>query len=313
MNKAKILESNFLKKRFCTECGIPMSIYDNPYFYPRICTLEPFYGSKSKFKRFCESMKSYKSEQEYSEDYNRIKEAMIQTINGNPAYDEFVVNIPTTNATYPKRELYSPNNAPGWFISIDMSAANFSAVRHFNPAIFGDAETWQDFARQFTDNEHIIESKYIRQVVMGACNPKAQTRYETYLMATLLDHIVTNIPNVSVFSIGTDEIILEIPKEGCGYSFGKLEEVIASEPSGIGNLVKVEMFTLYKIDGTDGYRKTTYSGETSFKCLPAKLMIQVVKYYTGEPITENDLVFYDEGRIVRYLEAIPNPFATNEN
>ena len=313
MNRTKVMESIFLKKRFCTECGIPVSIYDNPYFYPRVCTLEPFYESKTKFKRFCKSMETYKSEQEYSEDYNRIKEAMIQSIKGNPSYDEFVANIPVIKTTYPKRELYSPDNSHRCFISIDMSAANFNAVRHFNSDIFGGAETWQDFARRFTDNEHIIESKYVRQVVMGACNPKAQTRYETYLMATLLEHIVENIPNAVVFSLGTDEILLEIPEKGCGYSINHLEEVVASEPNGIGKLVKVEAFTLYKITGTDGYRKATYSGNISFKCLSAKMMIQIIKYYTGEPIVDNDLVFYDEGRIARYLEPIPNPFVANEN
>ena len=313
MDKKTILGSNHLKKRFCTECRIPVGVYDNPYFSSRIDTFEPFYDSKKKFARFCNSLKPYKSEQEYGEDYNRIKEAMIQVIRENPAYGEFVANIPNLNVTYPKKELYSPDNAPGWYISIDMSAANFNAVRHFNPDIFGGAETWQDFARRFTDNEHIIESKYIRQVIMGACNPKAQTRYETYLMATLLDHIVKNLPNVVVFSLGTDEIILEIPASGCGFSINHLERVIFSEPNGIGKIVKIQCFQLRRIKGTDGYIRVDYNGAVQFKNLPKKLMIQVVKHYLEMPINDIDLVFYDDGRLARYIEPIPNPFATDEN
>lgn len=313
MNEVKILDSIFLKKRFCTDCGIPMSVYDNPYFYQRICTLEPFYGSKTKFKRFCDSMERYATEQEYSEDYNRIKEEMIQAIKSDLAYDKFVEIAPTIRTNYTKKELYSPDNATGWYISIDMSAANFNAVRFFDPNIFGGAKTWQDFVKRFTDNEHIIESKYIRQVVMGACNPRAQTKFETAMMSTLLDHIIKEIPSVSVFSLGTDEIILEIPETGCGYSLNALERVVKDEPNGIGELVKIQSFCLRRIGGTEGYTKTTYDGEVSFKCLSAKMVVQVVKHYTGEPITESDLVFYDEGRLARYLEPIKNPFTAYED
>ena len=66
----------------------------------------------------------------------------------------------------PSSDIYKPTNDGKRFISIDMKKANFHSLKAFAPDIFDNADTWEDFMRKFTDDEHIIGSKYVRQRFM---------------------------------------------------------------------------------------------------------------------------------------------------
>lgn len=307
MNKEMVLESIKLKKKFCKDCNIPITVFDNPYFYQRLCTLEPVYNGIDKFDIFCEELECYRNEQEYFEHYNVVKEKIIDALSNNTAFQRFLQDSFDAATGYPERNIYIEDNDTQVFISIDMKKANFSALHHYDPEIFNRCETWEEYVGSFTDDRHIIGSKYIRQVVMGACNPKKQIRYEKWLMSNLLKYIVKCHPSVNVFSLGSDEIILHCDP-GCGLSFNDLLETIRNEPSRIGSLVRINTFNLFKINGTNGWLKMNYDDTISFKCLDGDTIHQVVKYYFGEPITKDDLVFYHNGKLATYLEAIDNPW-----
>lgn len=307
MNREQVLQSIILKKRFCKECNIPISVFDNPYFYQRLCALEPIYHGVEKFKRFCDELEKYNNEQEYFEYYNSLKDLLIRRIKENPAYMRFNNEVIEVSTPFSKNNLYTEDNDGKAFISIDMKKANFSALQFYDYEIFDHCDTWEEFVGQFTDNLHIIDSKYIRQIVMGACNPGHQIRYEKFLMAKLVNHVVGNCCCASVFSLGEDEILLEV-NQNCGFSLNRLKDVVRSCPGGIGALVRVEMFNLSKITGTQGWMKHHYDGNIEFKCLGGDTVHQVIKYYFGEPVTKDDLVFFHDGKLATYLEAIENPW-----
>ena len=71
----------------------------------------------------------------------------------------------------------------------------------------------------------------------------------------------------------------------------------------------------FKVQGTDGWTKTYYeqsesgkAGTVEFKCLDAEIFHQIIKHYNGETITENDLVFYHNGQLARFLKEVNNPW-----
>ena len=70
--------------------------------------------------------------------------------------------------------------------------------------------------------------------------------------------------------------------------------------------VRVELFTLHKINGTDGYYKEIFAdnGENSieFKCLDNYMLPFVIRKFKGEEITESDKVFYHEGLLSKFIE-----------
>lgn len=312
MERNEIMNSISLKKRFCKDCNLPITIFDNPYFYERLCTLDVMFDCVDKFEDFCEELKRFKTEQDYFEFYNGVKDAVITYIKDNESYIRFSDENFKVETNYNKQNLYIEENNNRTFISLDMKKANFSALHYYSPAIFKDCSTWEEFMRTFTDCEHIINSKYIRQVIMGACNPKKQINYERYLMNEFVKVLLENIPTLYVFSLAEDEIILYT--EDCGYSLSDFYKVLETHP--LGKYIKLEMFDLYKIDGTDGWMKCIYDfnanydagDKVEFKCLNAEIFHQIIKHYYNEVITPNDLVFYHNGELATYLKEVANPW-----
>lgn len=81
--------TNELKYRFCKNCGIPINLYAEPYFTDRIKLLEKQYGSANKYQKFLASIEKFKSEQEYYEFYNKVKNDIIAAIKATAGYQQF--------------------------------------------------------------------------------------------------------------------------------------------------------------------------------------------------------------------------------
>ena len=188
-------------------------------------------------------------------------------------------------------------------ISIDMKKANFSALSVFDKRIFS-ADSWEEFLSRYTPYEHLIGSKYVRQVIMGTCNPKRQVSYEKYLMGELLDYIQEKV-SVEVFSFTSDEIILLPMTPLPSHSLDKIQEIVATWK--YGHIIRVSLFTLFKLPVTDGWRREIFDGEKTtfdFKKMSADYYHQAVKMEMGEHITMDDLVIYHDGRLARFLSPI---------
>lgn len=319
MIKEEVLNSIQLKKRFCKDCGLPIVVFDNPYFMERLQTLDPLFSCVEKFNRFCNELHGIPGEQAYFAQYNEIKDKMIQEIKNSQKFQEFQEDVfSKINLQIGKKNLYTPENDGGTFISIDMKKANFSALHHYSKWIFNGCDSWEEFVKQFTNSVHISESKYIRQVVLGACNPGRQIKYESYLMSILYQHISEHLSNLDFYSLGEDEIIITVENPNKNpinidhdFSLERLKEVINSCPGGIGKLVRIQMFDLNKI-GNYGYMKILYNDSLGieFKCIDAEIYHQIVKQYYDMPLTDNDLVFYHNGRLARFLKGVENPWTS---
>lgn len=319
MTKEEVLKSIGLKKRFCKDRNLPINLFDEPYFMQRLEAIDPLFGCTLDFEIFCSELSRYENEQDYFEYYNSVKDNIINKIKENPDFIRFQQeNFDRQNllkmCSVQNRNLYSDDNDGGMFVSIDMKKANFSALRHYSPNIFDGKETWEDFVGEFTDSDHIKYSKYIRQVILGACNPKRQVNYESFLMLKLLTYLMVDISDFDVLSIGNDEII--IVDYGLGLTYKEISEAVKSCPNGIGSLVRCELFGLNKV-GKYGWMKKMYQldddgsiwlDEIKFKGIQAEIYHQIVKYYFGNEITEDDLVFRYNGELARFLKEVGNPW-----
>lgn len=306
-----IVISTKLKERFCTDCNIPIHIFQEPYFTDRLKLYDKFYGTLEKWATFVKELENYDSEQNYFEEYNRVKDEAINFIKSTEAYQRFneedMNQYAVTHKNISSKDIYHPSNNGKTFISIDMKKANFSALRYYDESIFAGAETWEDFLRRFTNNEHIINSKYIRQVILGNCNPKRHITYEKHLMDVLLIHLSKCdsmiIDKVVFFS--NDEIVLDISDMDIidkQLFFTYIQ--ICLDPIPIP--LKVQLFQLNKIDGTNGYIKKFPLNEDGvkleFKCLDNLYLPFVLRYCRNEEVTENDKVFYHEGLLAQFIE-----------
>lgn len=298
------------KERFCKDCNIPIRIFQEPYFTDRLTLYDKFYGTLEKWDIFLNELSKYHCEQDYFEEYNRVKDAAILDIKNTEAYQKFnegdMNKYAVTHKNLPNKDIFKPSNDGKCFISIDMRKANFSSLHHYNLDIFGGADSWEEFIERYTDNQHIINSKYIRQVILGNCNPKRHITYEKYLMdgaLTYLMEVFVSMDRVVFFS--NDEIVVDVS------DMDESDQVLIKFQieNGMKDMpipLKTELFVLHKIVGTDGYYKEIIGDngntEIEFKCLDNFALPFVLRKFLGEEVTESDKVFYHEGLLAKFIE-----------
>lgn len=298
------------KGRFCKDCSIPIRLFQEPYFTDRMELYDRFYGTLEKWDVFLNELKKYPCEQDYFEEYNRVKDAAILSIKETEAYQKFneedMNPYAVTHKNLPHKDIFKPSNDGKSFISIDMCKANFSSLHHYDPAIFQGANSWEEFVGKYTDNQHIINSKYIRQVILGNCNPKRHITYEKYLMDIVLTHLIDGSISIdSVVFFSNDEIVLDVSdlnKSDQKSMALQIENKVKDMPVPL----KTELFMLHKIAGSDGYYKeiSNKNGNTEIelKCLDNYELPFVLRTFLGEEITESDKVFYHEGLLAKFIE-----------
>jgi hypothetical protein len=308
-----------LRQRFAKDIGVPIKIFVEPYFSNMLDLYEEHYSARTKWNQFLALLEHFKSDQEYFAMYNATKDAAITYLANNPEMQFFsqkedMKKYAPSFKDFPSNSVFKCTNVGRHFVSIDMIKGNFTALRHYNPAIVGGKETYEELIGMFTDHEYIIKSKYIRQVIFGNQNPKRQTTYERYLMEHVLSEIFarTKILGKNVAYLGTDEIVLDVTEyiSEDGKLDAKFEAMLnraidTVKASGIN--VRHEYFHLYRIKGTSGYMRKyefeTASKGVDFKCVEADEMPFVIRAYKNEPVKEDDMVFVYNGRLAKLLEA----------
>lgn len=306
--------SSKAKERFCKDCNIPIKLFQEPYFSERIKLFDTFYGTMSKWELFVSELEKYNCEQDYFEEYNRVKDLAISSIKGTEAYlkfnEEDMNKFAVTHKNLPGKDIFNPSNNGKLFISIDMRKANFSSLHEYDSTMFGEANTWEEFISKFTNSKHITNSKYIRQVILGNCNPKRHITYEKYLMDQTLSLLLDLFDEKNIVFFSNDEIIFDVTAENDLSQLIHLKDRVADQLNAKSKIpFRVELFSLHKINGTDGYYKKIYreNGDygIDFKCLNNYMIPFVFRLFLSEEVTENDKVFYHEGLLAKFID-VPN-------
>lgn len=310
-----------LKERFCKDYNIPIKLFEEPYFTERIELLDPLYSTKKYLNIFENSVINnikFNNEQDYFTEYNLVKDQAIEYIKSTEEFNQFNqmdmnnIQVDKLFINLPKKDIFKPNNANRKFISIDMIQANFHALRYYSSHIFKDADTWEEFLSTFTDVEHIICSKYIRQVILGNCNPRRHITYEKYLMSQFLKDVIDDYSGLhSLFDhitfFSNDEIIFDITdiennviKYLLGYLYFKID--IRSTK---GIPLKLKMFTLHKLEDDLGYYEEIEhvdgSNSIELKCVNSYTLPFILRKLNDEKIQENDKVFIFEGHLAKFI------------
>lgn len=298
-----------LRQRFCKDCGIPINIFHEPYFSDRLDLFDKFYNSIEKWTIFCEELQHrYKNEEEYFAEYNKVKDDAINFIKNSEGYKRFnemdMNNFAVDAHGISGKDIYHPNNDGKRFISIDMEKANFSVLKYFSEDIFDNKKSWYGFLSKFTNNEHILQSKYIRQVILGNCNPKRHIAYEKYLMSKVLNELIKKIDIKNIVFFSNDEIIIDISD----YEPVEISEVISTIYETIIDFRDINLkdsdFKLKKINGIDGYIKIQSANHDNmeFKCVNPYMLPFVLRKTLGQNVTDSDKIFYHEGLLAKFIE-----------
>jgi len=293
-----------LKKRFCKDCNLPIKLYDEPYFSDRLQLFETRYNAASKYEVFKKELERFKSEQEYFEYYNSVKDKAISSIKQTEAYmgfnlykmDRFAVNTSIPNKSIFKETLVNKR-----LVSIDLAKGCFAAMKYFNKAMVNNCRNYEEFIGQFTDMEHIKNSKYIRQVIFGNCNPRRQTTIEKYLVGTLLNLLLNKgLDESRVVAFMDDEIVIDVD--------GLSDQVIRDIKTSVEATQTVynidfhfEVFTIKKIANTPVYLKIIEGGGVKVKGADSVWATLIERKLINQEITESDLVFETNGLLAKFI------------
>lgn len=293
------LKSHILQKDYFLLINyIPISIFGDP---------------GESFKKLVQT--TYGSEQEYFEDYNRIKDEAIKSIKESNGFNRFnsidMNQFRCKNMYFSSGNIFHEINDRRLFLSIDMIKANFTSLSIFDQEIFKGMPTWEDFIQSFTDYNHIIHSKYIRQVILGNCNPKRHITYEKYLMDRLLTvFLESDIFNqLKVVSFSNDEIIFDITDSYIDTDMIELiDEILQTTADIMSNGTKSyvwrhKMFKLFKIGDVGYAEKDLRSNHIELKCVNQFVLPFIVRKILDEPYEESDYIFMHDSKLLsKFIE-----------
>lgn len=295
--------NNEFRKQFCKINNLPIKIFNSPVFEDRLELLDPIYNTKALLETFEREITEFKNIEEYLAFYNQFKENVIQHILNKPEYELFNsanMNVYKNDlSTVKKQSLYQPSRDGQYFLGFDLSQANFNAMKFFNKELVDKCDSYEDFIRQFTDKEHLIKSKYIRQVIFGTCNPSRQTTIEKYLMTFICDEILKKYEISDIVHFSEDEIVISAKNDD------ELVSNILNIADTMGFKIRNEQYKLIKIDGMDGYFKVFKDGTYKLKCANSLMVPFIIRKITDSELKESDKIFIHEGFQCKFVE-IPN-------
>lgn len=303
--------SRELNKRFCADRKLSLKIHDGEIFIDRL----KLFGEYDNYILYCKEISErFANTQDYFAEYNAVKDRAIDYIKNSETFQTLNsddMNKYACHHNFPQADVYKANSIGKSFISIDMIKANFSSLVSYGRIIgteFYKDFNYTEFMRQFTDIEHIIDSKYIRQVIFGNCNPKRQVTYEKYLMGLLVDRLLNDgviTPNI-VKCLCSDEIILQAD-DMSATTIDKVAAIVKEVSETIP--LKLEHFTVGRIDGSEAYIKKIYDGLHDYenytyklKCVNPEEAPFVYRLINRQEFKEDDSIFTYNGKLAKLLE-----------
>jgi len=308
-----------LAVRFVSDFSLPISVIDAESFGYFLDLFEGTHSARSLWLRLWEEVDSKFGglASAFLEDYYRVRELVIQTVSRSDAYERFnsmdmsVFSFPKVGVS--SNSVYNGENIGCAFVSIDMSKANFQALRYVDKEIVLGAGSWDEFIRKFTDSDYIAESKYFRQVVFGQMNPKRHITVEKYIMWKVYGLVKDEIlkDGEEIVSFCNDELVCRLPCAPSPVGMLRWDGVAGMVKERFGIDVKVDIFTL------DAYRlKVKGSGKPmdlfyglyhskrdefggvdcwrTYKSIPSTFAAITYKLLAGKEVEELDTHFYYE-------------------
>jgi len=178
-------------------------------------------------------------------------------------------------------------------ISVDLSTANFQAVRAACPDLVSSCDTYEEWIGRFTPEKVLRESKPIRQQIFGKCNPKAQQTIQRRLIARVFWILCEqgSLDKTQLVFLSNDEFIFKL-KQGQVLHLQELRQIPLSAR------VKFTAFSQFPLDRE---RPKLGSVRLNLEChgswklhkVPAKLRAIAIRKLRDEPVEPDDCIFLD--------------------
>lgn len=317
-------EEKQLRKRFISDKNLPIQVIQNPFFEERLDLFERKFEARTKYDKLLNRInrKYDGNASKFLEAYNSIRDKIVTECSTSQAFQDFNAEDMSKYALpsdiVGNVNLYTQQNTDeddNFYVSFDLKKANFQALKFANPDIVFNADTYIDFIEHFTKSEYVKTSKYTRQVIFGKMNPKRTMTVEKFLIYKVYQLIADAIKVWGKpFSMNSDEIIYKLNKKLFDdldiTTISNLEKIIKET---LNLDVRVIKFRLHYHKFNLATSKATlnvfekdcfYPMSADYMCVPTIYAPQVYKMLTKQKINDDDLVFYHEHELVRFLNPL---------
>ena len=316
-----------MAKRFVSDLKIPVGV-----IYPEwiFCHQLKLYGELPRWEKLWELIdERYDGDaHKFLDDYYQIRDRIIKETLDNSAYQEFIrMDMNKFRFERPKdiskNNVYNGEQLGKLFLSVDMSKANFQALRYVSPDIVKGTETYRDFIKLYTDLDYVADSKYTRQVVFGKLNVDRQMTVERYITFRIweiirdMEDILKSASGLNEYmwlrSMSNDELIFEVYPEQEKDRLTDVQQRIVSEvKSKLGIDVHTELFTLngwQLVSPTNSevcqtfFEKVDFiSGESKLVCVPLPYHNIIYKLWKKDEIYDADKYFIYEKMVCKFTD-----------
>lgn len=318
--------SKELCKRFVEDTRFPMPVVNNADRLQYYLDLyEKDYGTRTAYENMCDEIDIDYGGNQYAfiQAFYDAREKMINDIKDNPKYKEFincdmgVYGICDELKNAPKGDIYNATNVGKWFISVDLSKANFQAMKYFSKELVLNEDSYDGYVSRYTTSEYMTTSKHTREIVFGQCKAERQITIEKYLLSKFYENLDYNCEYVKVARFNNDEIVFEVLNSNSisdyndrvqyltnvmDYFEHKVEEACVKSHVEVSmNVFKLAAMCLHSLR-TDKFRRLNYilcsahdENDYKFKCVPLTYHSLVYKLFNGMAVTKDDYYFRYEG------------------
>jgi hypothetical protein len=325
-----------LRQRFVNDFNIPIQVLESPYFEYFLSLYENHLGTETKWDELNKLIETkYNGNNSiFLEEYYKVRNFIIKSIEESPSYlrynsynmSEYAVSNIEFNSI-PKSSVYIEQNDQKIFLSVDLKQANFYALKYHNNEIVRFTLDYDGFINVFLGSGHPLikyfqDSKYTRQIIFGKLNMSRNITIQKYIMSTVYERIKNAMKELDIncfvpYSFNTDEIIFEYVKDDEFFKlFGKSNSYTLEKYLNM-DFLRFELYKVgfYKFENINGNKIPIYiksefpftsslEGECKIKMCPITYYAQVHKLLLGQQIIENDLLFYHEKQLAKFLNPI---------
>ena len=247
-----------------------------------------------------EEAKKYESAGCLMEAHRHIRDLLIEDIKGREAYEQFLkmdMNKYGVKNQFSSGKVYHAGNKGKVLVSVDLVSANYQIFKMLG--IIRECDTWKEYVGKFTDSEYLKESKYIRQVVMGNCNPKRQTTVEQYYTKQVLDMLLEDVvQEKDIVAFYHDEVVYATDKVDTNFYNNLTKRV--KEKTGLD--VDLEVFEVEHV--VDDFAIKHFINKPGYEIMgvPQKKFFQALDYAENREVDKRDLIFWDDGLPAKFLK-----------
>lgn len=323
VKNAKFRYNQELAKRFVSDFKLPISVvYPEYVFMHQLELYEDEYDSETSWNALWDMIdNAYEGNPDlFLKEYYDVRDKIITDTMENPAYKEFtqmdMKQFAFERPKVSKNNVYNGENIGKKFLSVDLSKANFQALKYVNPDIVLGAETYKDFIAKFTSLDYVAMSKYSRQVIFGKLNVDRQITVEKYLINKIYE-LLTNdetdiLYGLTLVSMSNDELIFDASNADSEKVQSEMLKIVSLVKEKLRLDVHTEYYTL------KGWQLTSPSNKqicqtffekinlvdtsTKLVCVPLPFHNIIYKLHHKMELVHDDMFFIYEKMLCRFTD-----------